>query len=183
MKKNDVRVGSIYVAKVTGKLARIRIDAESPNGGWSATNLETNRRVRIKSARRLRHDVDSPISDAQGTATSTTPPDRPTMPGKKDVNAKEDSSNDRGRRRLSVLDAAATVLTDAPAPMRCGELITTMAAKDLWTSPNGKTPHATLNSALIREISRKGNQSRFRRCGRGMFKLNKVPARPGTTSI
>lgn len=173
MKKNDIKVGSLYVAKVTGKLARIRIDAEDPNGGWDATNLETNRRVRIKSARRLRHDADSASSTAQRKATPTPPPVCTTMSGNDDINAKADSVNNTDRRRLSALDAAAAVLMDSPTPMRCGELITTMAARDLWASPNGKTPQATLNSALIREIRRKGNQSRFRRCGRGMFKLNK----------
>jgi hypothetical protein len=32
-------------------------------------------------------------------------------------------------------------------------LIETMAAKKLWTSPGGKTPAATLYSAIIREIT------------------------------
>jgi hypothetical protein len=174
MKRNDIKVGGTYVAKVTGKLARIRIDAEDPNGGWSATNLETKRRVRIKSARRLRHESDSETSDAPDSPTPIAAPDSATTRVDADIIANEDASNDTDGRRLSALDAAALVLANAPAPMRCGDLITAMAAKGLWTSPNGKTPHATLNSALIREIARKGDQSRFRRCGRGMFKLNKV---------
>jgi len=54
MKKNEVKVGGEYIAKVSGKLAHIRIDAENPHGGWDATNLATKKAVRIKSAQRLR---------------------------------------------------------------------------------------------------------------------------------
>ena len=54
MKKNEMQIGGVYRAKVTDKLVSVRIDAENPHGGWDATNLETNRKVRIKSAQRLR---------------------------------------------------------------------------------------------------------------------------------
>jgi hypothetical protein len=55
MKKNDVAIGATYVAKVSGRLATVRIDRESRHGGWEATNAETGRAVRIKSAQRLRY--------------------------------------------------------------------------------------------------------------------------------
>jgi hypothetical protein len=48
-------------------------------------------------------------------------------------------------------------------------MIEEMAAKALWTSPGGKTPHATLYSAIIREISLKGKDSRFVEKERGKF--------------
>ena len=41
MKKNDVETGATYVAKVSGKLARVRIERESQYGGWEATNVDT----------------------------------------------------------------------------------------------------------------------------------------------
>ncbi|MCC6910000.1 MAG: winged helix-turn-helix domain-containing protein [Phycisphaerales bacterium] len=68
MKKNEVQIGSTYTAKVSGKIAKVRIDAENRNGGWDATNLETKKKVRIKSAQRLRAEVGSPPK------ASTTPP-------------------------------------------------------------------------------------------------------------
>ena len=64
-------------------------------------------------------------------------------------------------KKLSAIDAAAQVLSSAKAPMNAKEMIETMAAKSLWTSPGGKTPHATLYSAIIREIALKGKESRF----------------------
>ena len=54
MKKADVKVGSLYAAKVSGKVVPVRIDAANPRGGWDATNTVTKKQVRIKSARRLR---------------------------------------------------------------------------------------------------------------------------------
>lgn len=57
MKKKDVEVGKVYVAKVSGQLTHVRLTGESPYGGWDAVNIETKRAVRIKTAARLRYDV------------------------------------------------------------------------------------------------------------------------------
>lgn len=50
MKKSDVRIGGMYLAKVSGSVSPVRLDAENPHGGWDGTNLDTGRQVRIKSA-------------------------------------------------------------------------------------------------------------------------------------
>src|SRR5512136_778849 len=57
MKKNEVKIGSVYTAKVTNKVVQVRIDAENRHGGWDATNLATGKKVRIQSAQRLRSEV------------------------------------------------------------------------------------------------------------------------------
>ena len=75
--------------------------------------------------------------------------------------------------KTSALDAAAKVLADSGEPMTTKELIEKMAAKGLWSSPNGKTPDRTLYSALAREISAKGKESRFKKGERGTFISNK----------
>ncbi|HKQ49710.1 MAG TPA: winged helix-turn-helix domain-containing protein [Phycisphaerae bacterium] len=72
-------------------------------------------------------------------------------------------------KRVSALDAAAQVLAKASKPMRAGELITVMAEKGLWKSPGGKTPHATLYAAMLREINDKGKDARFKKVERGQF--------------
>jgi hypothetical protein len=58
--------------------------------------------------------------------------------------------------RVSALDAAARVLGEAGLAMSCQEMITAMAEKGYWTSPGGKTPSATLCSAILRELQIKG---------------------------
>jgi len=75
------------------------------------------------------------------------------------------------QKKLSALDAAARVLAETGAPMSCKELIGAMAGKGYWTSPGGKTPDATLCSAILREIKVKGEQSRFVKAAPGRFAL------------
>jgi hypothetical protein len=45
---------------------------------------------------------------------------------------------------MSCLNAAAKVLDESGELMNCKEMIEAMAAKRYWTTPSGKTPHATL---------------------------------------
>jgi HB1, ASXL, restriction endonuclease HTH domain len=78
---------------------------------------------------------------------------------------------DGAARRPSALDAAARVLAEAGRALTCPEMIAAMAARGYWASPGGLTPAATLYSALLREITSKGAQARFRKAGRGQFAL------------
>lgn len=74
-------------------------------------------------------------------------------------------------KRTSALDAAATVLKKSGKPMRSQELIDAMASQGLWKSPGGKTPHATLYAAILREITAKGKAARFKKIDRGQFQF------------
>jgi hypothetical protein len=75
-------------------------------------------------------------------------------------------------KKTSALDAAAQVLAEAGEPMNTRQMIEVMAAKGLWTSPGGKTPHATLYSAILRELNEKGKDTRFTKTERGKFAAN-----------
>jgi hypothetical protein len=79
----------------------------------------------------------------------------------------------KGEGKLSALDAAAKVLADSKEPLNTKAMIEQMAAKGLWTSPGGKTPHATLYSAILREINDKGADARFVKADRGLFTIKK----------
>ena len=78
-------------------------------------------------------------------------------------------ATDTGEKTMSAIDAAAKVLAQAKEPMNAKQMIEAMQAKGYWTSPGGKTPHATLYSAIIREIGTKGKESRFKKTERGKF--------------
>lgn len=128
---------------------------------------------------------------AHGAATVPTPDNgapsanaahAPTSPGtnEADETAKKRHVGPGGKRmpkpakepkpkKVSALDAAATVLRDEAKPMRAVDLITQMEERGLWKSPGGKTPASTLYAALVREINTKGDASRFRKSDRGMF--------------
>ena len=102
----------------------------------------------------------------KATKAAATP--KADKPAKKAKAPKEASE-----KKLSAIDAAAQVLAASKEPMNAKEMIEQMAAKGLWTSPGGKTPHATLYSAIIREIATKGKESRFVKTERGQFAANK----------
>src|SRR5467141_474021 len=74
-------------------------------------------------------------------------------------------------KKTSALDAAAKVLAEAGAAMTTQAMIEAMAAKGYWSSPGGQTPAATLYSAVLRELSTKGEQARFVKTERGKFGL------------
>ena len=57
MTKSQVKIGRYYAAKISGKMTIVKIEAEAPHGGWTGRNIFTNRRVRIKSAAKLRGEV------------------------------------------------------------------------------------------------------------------------------
>jgi HB1, ASXL, restriction endonuclease HTH domain len=82
------------------------------------------------------------------------------------------AAEDGKEKKLSALDAAALVLAETGLVMTCQELIAAMAEKGYWTSPGGRTPAATLYSAMLREITAKGANSRFRKTERGKFCRN-----------
>ncbi len=75
-------------------------------------------------------------------------------------------------RKLSQLDAAVKVLSDSKEAMNTKQMVEAMAAKALWKSPGGKTPTATLYSAIVREIKTKGATARFKKASPGNFAIN-----------
>ncbi len=72
--------------------------------------------------------------------------------------------------KLSGLDAAAAILAKAGKPLTCREITDQMVSSGLW-STKGKTPHATVYSAILRDIDGKPGESRFEKTGRGLFAL------------
>ncbi|MEW4530608.1 winged helix-turn-helix domain-containing protein [Maioricimonas sp. JC845] len=91
----------------------------------------------------------------------------------KTTTTKKAASRAKSSGRMSAFDAAAKVLSETSEPMTAKGMIEAMAARGYWTSPSGKTPHATLYAAIGREIATKGTEARFTKVGRGQFALNK----------
>jgi len=113
--------------------------------------------------------MEAPPADGAPAPTAEPAPKRQRKP-KAPAESKE--------KKLSAIDAAAKVLAETGTPMSCKELIRAMAVKRYWTSPGGKTPDATLHAAILREITVKGEQSRFVKAAPGRFALR--PAAPAT---
>ncbi len=106
-------------------------------------------------------DDDLPETTTQSEAQPVAEPASAKAPKAKEMDTSAE-------KKLSAIDAAAKVLAESRKPMNCQELIGVMAIQNYWSSPGGKTPAATLYSAILREIA-KGEESRFVKIGRGMF--------------
>lgn len=75
MKKNQIKVGGIYIAKVAGKLTTVRVDAirevteynDREGTRYDVTNLATNRRTSFRSAMKFRREVQNAKRDTNNT--------------------------------------------------------------------------------------------------------------------
>ena len=173
MKKNEVKIGGVYLAKVTNRVVQVRIDTVSKYGGWDATNVTTSKKIRIKSPARLRSAVGGPQS---ATSAKKKEPDN-TAKVKTVLNTAQTgqprAKKHKGEKNLSGLDAAAKVLQESGKELNVKEILEAVITKGYWKSPDGKTPSATIYSSIIREIAAKGKDARFRKTERGKFILNK----------
>ena len=154
MKNSQVKVGGTYLMKVGRNQVPVKIESTTPDGGWNATYVSSGKQVVVKSAERL---TAMPASDAKTKARG------------QDANGSKSKRKTTGDKKLSCLDAAAKVLAETGEPLNTKRLVEAMAEKGYWTSPGGKTPHATLYSAILREINGKGAESRFVKSERGKF--------------
>ena len=186
MKKNEIKIGQAYMAKVNNSEAPVRIDAESRHGGWDAKNLVTGRKVRIKTAQRLHRQCTqadlanikrpTPKRRAKTATVATTAPTAATV-AKAPAKANEKANEPKGRdttqtvakvakatkpKKISGLTAAFMVLVDAGKELGVKKIIEIAAERGWWKS-NAATPHATVYAAIIREISTKDDKSRFKR--------------------
>ena len=102
----------------------------------------------------------------------TTPTPKPPKPAKAKAPKQAKPAKEPKAKKVSALDAAAQVLAKSDKPMTSKALIDAMAEQRLWSSPGGKTPEATLYAAMLREITAKGKESRFKKVDRGLFTSN-----------
>jgi uncharacterized Zn finger protein (UPF0148 family) len=72
--------------------------------------------------------------------------------------------------QMSGLDAAVKVLAEEGKPLDCKTIVERALAKGYWAT-GGKTPHATLYAAILREIQAKGSAARFTKPAPGKFAL------------
>jgi hypothetical protein len=162
MNKEDIKINSLYTMKVGKNTTAVRITQENPYGGWSGININTNKPIRIRTASRIRG-----IWKQDGTQSHTSPHVENKIQEPTDGSTSPKQTNVAKRGGLS---AAVRILGEASQPLGCKEIVDRMLQQGYWTS-NGKTPHATINAAIAREIKTKGELSRFKKVQRGLFAL------------
>lgn len=139
--------------------------SESPPTGSSSARGEAP-----PSPRRRKPDAPKTPEPAESPPTK-----KPVAPARAAVSRKPSKPAARVRAGKSGLDIVADVLRKSGKPLRIAE-ITKGVLKAGWKT-SGKTPGATLVSAMLREMKEKGKESRFKKAGVGLFTLTRAAAR------
>ena len=145
----EYKAGDRAFAKVGRNLVEVRVKAKAENG-WTV-ETRSGKAITVKSLE----------SQDGETAAATAPKAAKPKAAKPTATAPE--------KGLSLLNAAAAVLEQSDEPLAVRAMIEKAKESGLWTPKGGKTPEQTLYSAIIREIKDKGDASRFRKAGRGLF--------------
>ncbi|OHB50496.1 MAG: hypothetical protein A2Y10_18025 [Planctomycetes bacterium GWF2_41_51] len=159
MQKEEIKVSELYNMKVGKNTMAVRIMSYNQDGHWVGRNIKTNNDVLIKSAKQL-VSVYHRIRPKAAMAEKKVGP------------AKATSKKEGSKLQISGLSGAVQILQEAGQPLNCREMVKRMLDKGLWKT-DGKTPSATLHSAISTEIKKKGAESRFRKTGRGKFEFAK----------
>ncbi|MCE5279081.1 MAG: winged helix-turn-helix domain-containing protein [Planctomycetaceae bacterium] len=166
-KNVEVQTGKTYRAMVRGKVSIVTVKGEVDGGGWDVEMISTGSHHRVSSISGFVCECDKsgkPIEAATGKkAPEASRAEAPTAKSAKEARPAK-------AKRLGGLGAAVQVLAEAGKPMNAADMIKCMLDRGLWTT-GGKTPAATIYAAIIREISSKGQASRFRKTDRGLFEL------------
>jgi hypothetical protein len=176
--EKEVKVGLVYKVEFGGGRVSAEITKSLPQGRFEAVILPSGTKIKVsaesiegegvtqkewakqrepKNNGEVNEETEQLIKEAKTMAKKT----------------KTVKTNKKKARKTSGLDAAVRVLQETDKPMRCPDIVKTAFEKGYW-STKGKTPAATVYSAIIREIADKGNKSRFRKTGRGEFELTTI---------
>lgn len=148
MNASQITVGASYTCRIGRNEIEVRV-ITGGSGAW-AVKTKSGKTMTIRDAARFLACTDTPA--AAGTAA----------PAPATATA----------ARPSLLNAAVEILKAGGQPMNCGEMVKAAAETGRWTPrKGGKTPDRTLYSAILREITKKGDAARFRKAERGRFVL------------
>lgn len=142
--------------------ARLRDQRKASKDGQTASERAMSRSSKTKKSARTNKTAAKGTSKTGDRGKSRKPATR--------TNARK-SNGDSGPKRKGILDYATEILAKAKEPMSCKDIVEKAQAAG-WTT-SGKTPHATLYAAIIREISKKGKDARFEKVDRGRFRIRK----------
>jgi hypothetical protein len=176
--EKKVKVGMVYKVKFGGGRVSAEITKSLPQGRFEAVILPSGTRIKVSA-----ENIEGEGMTQKEWAQQRTPKDNGEVTEEDEQYIKEANimakkkkavkTNKKKARKTSGLDAAARVLQEIGKPMKCPDIVKAALEKGYW-STEGKTPAATVYSAVIREITNKGNKSRFRKTGRGEFELTAV---------
>ncbi|MGD9126055.1 MAG: winged helix-turn-helix domain-containing protein [Planctomycetia bacterium] len=165
-KTQELKPNDLCQCKVGRNTMLVTLIAEddSLKGGWLVRSTKTGKEMIIRDASRLTlSETSEPdyVEEASKAAKAKPATKRPPKKSPK-----------TSGKKTSLLDVAAQVLETEDRPMGCHEIVEAAIEQNFWKPGSGKTPANTLYSSIIREIAKRGDDSRFQRSEeRGKFEL------------
>ena len=152
MNAKKIEEGKVYEVKVGKNTTTVQVAGieRRVNGQvvFDCLNVKTNKRMTVSDAKRFVKEV-KPKNE-----TAEAKPARVRQP--------------RPDGTVSGIEAALIVLRESGEPMNIRQIMEAINERNLAKLP-GKTPGATVSAAIQREISKKGENSRFYKAGKGLF--------------
>jgi hypothetical protein len=155
MKATAIKTGKQYEVKAGRNTTTVKVESFNPKtGSWNCAT-KSGKNISIKDAARFVREIET-----KKKAT--------TAKSKANVTKTERIKGGKPKGKMSGLDAAHRVLTEAGCPMHIREIFETAMQKK-YCSLKGATPALTISAAMQREIRGKGKNSRFIKTERGLF--------------
>ncbi len=167
MRLENVQVGETYTLKVGKNAVQVTVKAVDEKGKITVTTAG-GKTITVADAGRLAvHHTNAPTAAKGARGKTGTPKSTKAASGR---NVGQKGAPRGAEKRLGLVDAAIQVMKDVGKPMNCKDIVKVILEKKLWET-SGKTPDATLYSSILREIQKKGSESRFKKVERGQFAL------------
>jgi hypothetical protein len=175
-----VKVGLVYSAKVGSSWLPVRIDKSLGHGRYQGASMPSGTKLTVPTTAIKGDGQTVEQWEKQNTPKpdeTPAPAAAPTADGgagsKKSAAAEQPAKAKKERKtagpRKSLANAAVLVLADAKEPMNAKAIVEKATADGLYEPGKGKTPHATLYSAMLREA--RETDGRFQKTHRGLWEL------------
>jgi hypothetical protein len=174
MKKSEIKVNGLYLAKVTNRTVAVKIISKHDTGGWEALNTATGKKVHIKTPERLLGSAE-PENEAEPKNKEEKPKKAPQPKAVKKAKAKPVPKDEQeATKKTSLFEVALIILKESDMAMSCSAIVEQAMDKGLWKPLNGgKTPANTLYATFLREIKNKGKEALVEKTLPGRFALKK----------
>ena len=157
MKATHIQIGKTYEVQAGRNTTTVKVESFNPKtGGWVCTT-QSGKSLNIKDAARFVREI-----EPKKTATKTT------TQNINSITKTERAKGGKPQGKMSGLDAAHKVLTEAGRPMNVREIFET-AMLNGYCNLKGATPALTISAAIQREIKTKGAESRFVKSGKELY--------------
>jgi hypothetical protein len=161
--RKKVQVGLVYSAKVGGSWLPVRIDKSLGHGRYEGVVMPDGKTVKVATAA-IKGDGQSVEAWTAAHAPRADEQRAPAAEGAAKKTAKQRTPKGP---RTSLVNAAVLVLADAKDPMNAKAIVELATENGLYAPGDGKTPEATLYSAMLRD-----KKARFAKADRGLWTLS-----------